>query len=191
MLRSLYARGIVIRAGKLFLGGKKMKTATRWVLRSDMTRASIRTVACVATVVLIATAWTSARISGAMTKVHAEDRGCSLTSLQGPYAFQRIGMNNVVGGPIAEIGIATFNGDGTRGVFRTTRSTNGDIRDWTDALPGGSYTVDPDCTGSLFDANGTKTNNFVVLDGGKGFFLISVAPGTIVTAKGKRLDVED
>jgi hypothetical protein len=30
-----------------------------------------------------------------------------------------------------------------------------------------------------------------VLDGGKGFFLISTLPGTIVTAEGKRLELED
>ncbi len=55
----------------------------------------------------------------------------------------------------------------------------------------GTYTVDPDCTGSFFDANGTKSNNLVVLDGGKRFFLLSVAPGTITTEEGKRLEVED
>jgi hypothetical protein len=165
---------MVIARGKIFLGGK-MKT----------------TVACIATVVLIAAVWPSARISGAVTKVHAQDRGCSVASLKGAYAFRRTGMNNDVGGPIAQIGLDTFNGDGTRGVIRFTRSQNGEIQDWTDFLPGGSYTVDPDCTGSIFDASGRETQNFVVLDGGKGYFLISTAPGTIVTAEAKRLEVED
>ena len=83
-------------------------------------------------------------------------RGCSVASLKGTYAFRRTGVNNVVGGPIAQIGIAFYSGDGTRGLIRTTRSTNGEIRDWTDFPTNGSYTVDPDCTGSLFDENGTK-----------------------------------
>lgn len=100
-------------------------------------------------------------------------------------------MNNHVGGPIAQIGIALYSGDGTIGLIRTTRSTNGEIRDWTDSPTNGTYTVDPDCTGSLFDANGNKTNNLLVLDGGKRFFLLSVAPGTITTGEGKRLEVED
>ena len=125
------------------------------------------------------------------TPGHAHDRGCSVASLKGTYAFRRTGVNNVVGGPIAQIGIAVFNGDGTRGLIRSTRSTNGEIRDWTDSPPNGSYTVDPDCTGSFFDADGTKTNNLVVLDGGKRFFLLSVAPDTITTEEGKRLEVED
>jgi hypothetical protein len=170
-----------------------MKTATRWVLRSDMTRAPILTVACIATVVLIAAVWLSARIPGAVTNVHAqEDRGCSVASLKGTYAFRRTGMNNVLGGPIAQIGIAIYDGDGTRDLIRTTRSANGVILDWHDDVPPrGSYTVDPDCTGALFEVDGTKSNNLVVLDGGKGFFLLSTAPGTITTEEGKRLEVED
>jgi hypothetical protein len=37
----------------------------------------------------------------------------------------------------------------------------------------------------------TVQNNLVVLDGGKRFFLLSVAPGTITTEEGNRLEVED
>ena len=128
-------------------------------------------------------------------KVHAmpdaDHPRCSVASLKGTYAFRRTGANNVVGGPIAQIGIDVFNGDGTRGRVRSTRSTNGEIRDWTDFPPNGSYTVDPDCTGSFFDADGTKSNNLVVFDGGKSFFLLSVAPDTITTEEGNRLEVKD
>jgi hypothetical protein len=70
--------------------------------------------------------------------VHAHHRSCSVASLKGSYAFRRTGVNNVVGGPIAQIGIDVFNGDGTRGLIRSTRSTNGEIRDWTDFPPNGS-----------------------------------------------------
>jgi hypothetical protein len=51
--------------------------------------------------------------------------------------------------------------------------------------------VDPDCTGSFFDADGGKTNNVVVLDGGKKFLLLSVGPDTITTEEGTRLEAED
>ena len=130
--------------------------------------------------------------SKALERVHARDRGCSVASLKGTYAIRRTGVNNVVGGPIAQIGINSFNGDGTGGLIRrTTRSQNGQIRDWTDSPINGSYTVDPDCTGSLFDENGTKSENIVVLDGGKRYFELSVAPGTITTEEGIRLEVED
>ena len=53
---------------------------------------------------------TFASIPGAITNVHAHDRGCSVASLKGTYAVRRTGVNNVVGGPIAQIGIDVFNG---------------------------------------------------------------------------------
>jgi hypothetical protein len=134
---------------------------------------------------------TFAHIPGAVIDVHAHNRGCSVASLKGTYAFRRTGVNNVVGGPIAQIGIAFYSGDGTRGLIRTARSANGDIRDWTDFPTNGSYTVDPDCTGSFFDADGTHSNDLVVLDGGKRFFLLSVAPETITTEEGERLEVKE
>jgi hypothetical protein len=132
-----------------------------------------------------------ARIPGPIMNVHADNRGCSVASLKGTYAILRTGVNNVVGGPIAQIGIAFYSGDGTRGLIRTARSANGDIRDWTDFPTNGSYTVDPDCTGSFFDADGTHSNDLVVLDGGKRFFLLSVAPETITTEEGERLEVKE
>ena len=133
----------------------------------------------------------SVQATPADINVRAHDRGCSVASLKGTYAFRRTGVNNVVGGPVAQIGIDVFNGDGTRGRVRSTRSTNGEIQDWTDSPPRGSYTVEPDCTGSFFDAGGSKTNNVVVLDGGKRFFLLSVSPDTITTEEGNRLEVEN
>ena len=129
-------------------------------------------------------------------RVHAtpfqDHPGCSVARLKGTYAWRRTGVNNVVGGPIAEIGISFYGGDGTRGLIRNTRSSNGVIRPWTDEpAPNGSYTVDPDCTGSFFDPDGTHSNNVVVLDGGKRFFVLSVAPGTITTEEGYRIEAED
>jgi hypothetical protein len=131
-------------------------------------------------------------IPGAIRSVHAHDRVCSVANLKGTYAFRRTGVNNVVGGPIAQIGISFYNGDGTRGLIRTTRSTNGEIEDWTDQpSPNGTYTVDSDCTGSFFDTNGTKSENIVVFDGGKRLFVFSVAPNTIVTEEGIRLEEKE
>ena len=116
---------------------------------------------------------------------HKHHRDCSVASLKGTYAFRRTGVNNVLGGPIAQIGINVLNGDGTIGLIRTTRSSNGVIQDWADYPAPGSYTVDPDCTGTFFN------NNLVVVDGGKRYLLLSVSQGTIVTEEGTRLEVED
>ena len=118
------------------------------------------------------------------TQIQDHNHGCSVART---YAFRRTGVNNVVGGPIAQIGINVLNGDGTIELIRTTRSANGVILDWFDQLAPGSYTVDPDCTGSFFK----KMNNLVVLDGGKRYLLLSVSPGTIVTEEGTRLDDGD
>jgi hypothetical protein len=132
-----------------------------------------------------------ARKVHAATPVHAPQHGCSVASLKGHYAFRRTGVNNDLGGPVAQIGIDVFHGDGTRGRVRTTRSNNGEIEDWTNFPPIGSYTIDPDCTGSFFDTDGTKTDNVIVLDGGKRFFMLSVQPDTITTEEGNRLEAGD
>lgn len=142
---------------------------------------------------------TSVHIPWAVTKVHAQNRGCSVASLKGTYAWHRTGVNNLAGGsnctgfsncgPIAEIGIAFYGGDGTRGAIRNTRSTSGEIRPWTNQpAPNGTYTIDPDCTGSFFDTDGTLSNNVIVLDGGKRYFVLSEATGTAVTEEGTRLE---
>ncbi len=144
---------------------------------------------------------TSARIPGTITNVHAKDRSCSVASLKGKYAFRRMGVNNFVGGPsctgfsdcgpIAEIGVSFYGGDGKRGAIRNTRSSSGEIRPWTDQpAPNGTYTVDADCTGEFFDADGTHSNNVIVVDGGKRFFVLSEAPGTTVMEEGVRLEDE-
>jgi len=142
---------------------------------------------------------TFAHIPGTITNVHAKGQSCSVASLKGKYAFRRMGVNNLVGGsscqsfsdcgPIARMGVASYGGDGTRGNIRITASVSGEILPWTDQLaPNGTYTVDSDCTGSFFDANGKHSNDVVVVDGGKRFFLLSEEAGTTVMEEGVRLE---
>jgi hypothetical protein len=126
-------------------------------------------------------------------KVHATSKGvCSVASLKGTYAFRFTGVDDTLGGPIGEIGIQFFNGDGNRGFIRSTGSFNGVIRDWT-YEPGthGSYTVDPDCTGRFFNPDGAKTWNIVLLDGGKRFLIVKLATEAIITGDATRLEPED
>ena len=131
-----------------------------------------------------------AHLPGAASNVDDQNRGCSVASLKGTYVFRRTGVNNALGGPIAQIGIEVFRGDGTRGPVRSTRSNNGEIQDWTNSPPIGTYTIDSDCTGSFFDTDGNKTNNVIVFEGGTRFLLLSVAPDTITTEEGTRLEVK-
>jgi hypothetical protein len=130
-------------------------------------------------------------IPGAVIKVHAQNRGCSVASLKGSYAWSRAGMNRTMGGPVAEIGLDVFNGDGKRGITRSTGTSYPESYDWTNVpWPNGSYTVDPDCTGALFDASGTKLENILVLDGGKRFSVMSFEPDKVLTGEGIRLEEE-
>jgi hypothetical protein len=126
--------------------------------------------------------------------MHDDHRGCSVASLKGTYAFLNTGVDHTVGAPVAELGIAFFNGDGERGLIRRTASQNGAITDWTNSPPpNGSYTIDPDCTGSFFSPgpNAVKTYNIVVLDGGKRFLLLDLEPNTVITAEATRIEGED
>jgi len=97
-------------------------------------------------------------------------------------------------GPRAELGLDLFNGDGKRGIIRNTGASYTVSFDWTDSSwPSGSYTVDPDCTGSLLDADGTKANNIVVLDGGKRFLVLTAGPigdGKVISGEATRLEEE-
>jgi len=134
---------------------------------------------------------TFARIPGASTNVHAKDQACSAASLKGTYAWRRTGENKSMGGPVAEMGLDAFNGHGTRGITRSTGISYPQSYDWTNVpWPNGSYTVDPDCTGSLFNASGTKVENIIVLDGDKRFSVISFEPDKVITGEGIRLEEE-
>jgi hypothetical protein len=156
-----------------------------------MRATSILGAAGVVTVVLVTAAIWPSWTSRLVTSVHAQNGACSVASLQGAYGFLRTGTNNVLGGPIAVLGLTTFNGDGTASGERESVSRNGVISDWTDVPPTGSYTVDSDCPGSIFDENGNKTQNIVVVAGGDEFLLISTLPGRIVTAVGKKVDAKE
>jgi hypothetical protein len=136
---------------------------------------------------------TFARIPGANINVHAHNGACSVASLKGTYAYLRSG--SVMGqGPRAELGLDLLNGDGKRGIIRNTGASYTVSFDWTNSpWPDGSYTVDPDCTGSFFAADGTKANNFIVLDGGKRFLVLTAGPlgeGKVISGEGTRLEEE-
>jgi len=134
---------------------------------------------------------TFARIPGTTIKVHAHDGGCSVASLKGIYAWRRTGENKSMGGPVAQLGLDFFNGHGKRGITRSTGISYPQSYDWTNVpWPNGSYTVDSDCTGSLFNADGTKIENIIVLDRGKSFYAMSFEPDKVVTGDGIRLEEE-
>jgi len=126
----------------------------------------------------------SALVLGITPAASAADKGCSVASLQGTFAYTGTGF--VVtpasfAGPFAEVGTQTFDGKGaTTTTF--TASQNGNI---FQATLTGTYTVHPDCTGTVnlpFPASGiTVTLFFVIDDNLTEFRAVETLPGAVVT----------
>ena len=118
-------------------------------------------------------------------------RPCTLGTLKGRYGFTFTGtlvsppVPAAIAGPLASVGVATYNGDGTFSTVDTT-SLNGMI---TTAATTGTYTVDADCTGSstVTDSSGnTRHADFVILNHGEEIRTILTDPGRVVTGISKK-----
>lgn len=100
---------------------------------------------------------------------------CTLASLDGAYGFTSTGaLVNV--GPVANVGIFAFDGEGT---FSQdfTNSRNGVI---THLSFTGTYTVNPNCTGSWAVPGGPQVD-FVIVAGGSEVLFIRTNSGATVT----------
>lgn len=120
----------------------------------------------------------------------AHDRGCTSNMLRGTFAYTSTGTvvaPPAIAGPAAEVGWQTF--DGTGGTTITaTLSANGNIVQFNDVT--GTYTVNPDCTGTFelqVAPDFTLHVSFVIDDGGNGFQAIETEPGLVVTRIGRRV----
>ena len=145
----------------------------------------------------IATTFTIAAVSalalGTAPTMSAADKGCSNASLQGTFAYTGTGF--VVtpvarAGPFAEVGTQTFDGNGaTTTTF--TASGNGNLFQTTFT---GTYTVNPDCTGTISlvapgpvpPAGVIVTLFFVMDDNLDGFQAIETIPGVVITRTARR-----
>src|SRR5262252_10033577 len=100
---------------------------------------------------LIESTLLSAAMTLALGSAWADDhKDCSDSTLRGLYAFNGSGYNIVAGGavPKAIVEFIRFNGDGTLTAPAATRSVNGVIAR-SPANGTGTYSLAPDCTGSL------------------------------------------
>jgi hypothetical protein len=128
---------------------------------------------------------------GIVAQVHAqendEQKGCSNASVKGTYGFYRTGTSSA--GPLAAVGLITFDGIGAHSPARQTIRRNGvTVRDlFADPALDGPYEVDPDCAGRFLNFDGSVAGHFVVVDGGKEIFNISLAPGNSVTGVFRRI----
>jgi len=131
-----------------------------------------------------------------------DEGGCSVASVAGKWGFTTNGM--VVGiGPRDSIGVFTLDGAGKLVNGEATSSLNGVI---TGETFSGTYTVNPDCTGTfafeIFDLSGNKilsgTMNTVFDDNGRelrAIFTSAVLPngtalGTVITAHARRVGTD-
>src|SRR6185437_4733017 len=97
------------------------------------------------------------------TSAKADNKGCSNAMLKGTFAHTASGFEiapPAIAGPVAGVGIDTFDGNG--GVTTTaTISLNGNIVPLTAE---GTYQVNPDCSGTYIIPGTTLF--FVIADGG-------------------------
>ena len=122
-----------------------------------------------------------------LPKVHDEDdiEACTAATLNGPYGFVITGT--IVGlGPLALVGVATFDGDGNISVDQTP-NVNGHLPP-PPQLPEhetGTYIVKSDCTGS--STVGGHHANFVILAGGREQQIIGTDGGAVTTGTFKKM----
>ena len=127
---------------------------------------------------------------GVASTAKAADLGCSNATLKGTFAYTSTGVIVApadIAGPIAEVGIQSFDGNG--GTTATaTISGNGSIQALTIV---GTYTVNPDCTGTaalqVSPFGITVEVLFVIDDGGNGFQAMETNAGFVITRVGRRL----
>ena len=112
------------------------------------------------------------RHSPVMRRVHAQE-GCSVAILNGTYGFYRTGT--VPAGPLAAVGIATYDGNGNSTARQTTRRNGVTTADLftTPAFPS-TYQIDPDCAGREINPDGSVFAHFVVVEGGKELLILSM-----------------
>ncbi len=107
---------------------------------------------------------------------HAQGRTCSNAMLSGGYG-STVGMFVLPAGtPRAVLLRFTFDGKGNF-TNTLTMNDNGTVIHASDF---GTYTVNPDCTGTVYTNGGTKTVEIVVVDGGNEFYSIRTNPSNLV-----------
>jgi hypothetical protein len=117
----------------------------------------------------------------------AADR-CPLqnATLHGTYLVA--GSGTIVGvGPISAVGEVTFDGRGNS-IATYTASVNGTIHQGVTVT--GTYTVNPDCTGSHAESDGSHYD-FVVAPNGNTVTWIETDPGTVLSGTEVRLKSPD
>ena len=137
---------------------------------------------CVLAITILFTFANSAeRPAAAASQIAPFATRCGLADLRGTYGFDRSGVNPQ--GPIAAVGVALFDGNGSFSVAQTT-NRNGTI---TQGGFTGTYEVLADCRGVWYDESGAVIAHFVLIDGGNELSFLSIGAGNIISGSSKRI----
>jgi hypothetical protein len=125
----------------------------------------------------------------------ADDKGCSNATLKGTFAYTITGVvfpapppfPAAFAGPIGGVGRQTLDGNGHVSGAQTV-NLNGNILRQTYT---GTYTVNPDCTGSIILVGDNPPglvshSDFVIDDSGNETRTIQADPGAVITIVGRR-----
>lgn len=120
----------------------------------------------------------------------ADDKGCSTASIIGTFAVTTTGFNvaapDPVGPAFAQISMQTFDGNGGT-TNAGMANTNGKVGQANNT---GTYTVNPDCTGTFTLTVGQghlSTWFFVIADNWNEIRAICVDPFAVLTKTGRRI----
>jgi hypothetical protein len=120
---------------------------------------------------------------------NADDKGCSNASIRGTFAITTTGFAVAAPAPagpaFAQVSMQTFDEwSGTANVGMT--NVNGNVSPTNNT---GTYTVNPDCTGTftLVTAKGTSNWFFVIADNWNEIRAICVDPYAVLTKTGRRV----
>ena len=117
--------------------------------------------------------------------VHADDRhekGCTEETVKGTYGFYRTGTSAT--GPLVAIGLIFNDGIGSATVTQSI-SRNGVLT--LDSESSITYEVAPDCIGKGFLDTGVEFARFVIVDGGREYYLFSETAGATIYGVAKRI----
>jgi hypothetical protein len=111
---------------------------------------------------------------------------CSVATLNGAYGFFRTGATAV--GPLAAVGIATFDGKGVGTARQTIRKNGVTTSDlFTNPPLEGPYEVDSDCAARFLNPDGSVFAHAVIVDGGNELFILSLSNGNSVYGVMKKI----
>jgi hypothetical protein len=135
--------------------------------------------------------FTTAFVLAMAPSAAADDKGCSNTTVKGTFAYTITGSTSntppPLTGPFGGVGRQTYDGNGHVSGTQTV-NLNGNILRQTYT---GTYTVNPDCTGSItlvvdIPPGLVTHSDFVIDDNGNEIRSVETDPGGVLTLVGRR-----